>query len=112
VDGNYTIGYVGGILTVHKANLSIAADSQTMTYGGMMPILTSSYTGLVNGDTPSNLTTAPTVISATPAIANAGTYNGTLTASGAVDTNYTISYAVGNLTIGKAPLTIAADSQS
>ncbi len=112
VDNNYNISYVGGILTVNKANLTIAADNQAMTYGGTMPTLTASYTGLVNGDTSSNLTTAPTVISATAAAANAGTYNNTITASGAVDSNYTISYAAGNLTINKAPLTISADNQT
>jgi hypothetical protein len=83
-----------------------------MTYGGTMPTLTASYSGFVNGDTNASLTTAPTVSSATPATANAGTYNGTLTASGAVDNNYTISYAAGNLTIGKAALTITANNQS
>jgi hypothetical protein len=67
---------------------------------------------LVNGDTATNLTTAPTLASATLATANAGTYTGTITASGAVDGNYTISYLPGTLTIGKAALTIAAVTDS
>jgi lipopolysaccharide export system protein LptA len=112
IDNNYNISYVGGTLTVNKANLTISADSQSMTYGGIMPTLTASYTGLVNGDSSSSLTTEPSIISATPATANAGTYNGTITASGALDNNYTISYAAGNLTINKAPLTISADNQA
>jgi len=59
-----------------------------------------------------NLTTAPVLATATAATANAGTYSGTLTASGAVDANYTIGYATGNLVIGQAPLTVAANPES
>ncbi len=111
VDGNYTISYAAGDLTIDPARLLITADSKGMTYGGIMPTLTASYTGFVNGDDASKLTTAPTVVSGTAANANAGTYEGTLTASGAVDANYTISYAAGDLIIGKAELLIAADNQ-
>jgi hypothetical protein len=92
--------------------LTITADNQTMTYGGVMPGLTASYSGFVNGDSSTSLTAAPTVSSATAATANAGSYTGTLTAAGAVDGNYTISYAAGNLTIGKAALLVTADNQS
>ena len=111
MDGNYTIGYVPGTLTINKAPLVITANDQGMTYGGAMPTLTASYTGFVNGDSAANLSTAPTVISATAATANAGTYAGTITASGAADSNYTIGYAAGTLTINKAPLTVTANNQ-
>ena len=61
-----------------------------------MPALTASYAGLVNGDTPASLSTAPT-LSTVPASSHAGTY--AITASGAVDADYTISYVAGTLTI-------------
>ena len=112
VSSNYSFTYVAGTLTIGKANLTITPDNQSMTYGGTMPTLTAGYIGLVNGDTASSLTTAPTLVSGTLASANAGTYTGTLTASGAVDSNYTISYGTGTLTIGKANLTITPDNQS
>src|ERR1019366_2480009 len=112
VDSNYTISYAAGNLTIGKAPLTITANNQTMTYGGSMPTLTAGYTGFVNSDTSSSLSTAPTVSSATAATANAGTYTGTITPTGAVDSNYTISYAAGNLIIGKAPLTITANNQT
>ena len=80
-----------------------------MTYGGTAATLTASYTGLVNSDTASSLTTAVT-LSTVAATSNAGTY--TITASGAVDPNYTISYASGTLTIGQAALTITANNES
>jgi filamentous hemagglutinin family protein len=110
VDNNYTISYTAGNLTIGKAGLTVIANSPTMTYGGTMPTLTASYSGFVNGDSSTNLTTAPAVVSGTAATANAGTYTGTITASGAVDNNYTISYTAGNLTIGKAGLTVIANS--
>ena len=111
-NSNYTIAYTGAALSITPAPLLITADNQTMTYGGTMPALTATYTGLVNGDTPASLTTAPALHSGTSATANAGTYVGTLTASGAVDSDYTISYAPGTLTINKAPLTITALDKS
>ena len=84
--------YVAGQLTVKQAALTITADSKTSTYGDALPALTATYTGLVNGDGSGSLTMAPVL-----ALDNAGTYNGTLTASGAVDRDYAISYVAGNL---------------
>ena len=75
------ISYAAGNLTIGKAPLTITAQNQSMTYGGTMPTLTASYSGFVNGDSSSSLSTAPTVSSATTATANAGTYNGTITFS-------------------------------
>jgi filamentous hemagglutinin family protein len=109
---NYTIDFTGAAFTITPATLTITANNQSMIYGGTLPTLTASYSGLVNGDTASSLTTAPTVTSATPATANAGSYAGTITAAGAVDSNYTISYAAGTLTIGKATLDVSANALS
>jgi filamentous hemagglutinin family protein len=101
VDNNYTISYTAGNLTINRANLTVIADNKTMRHGGRMPILTASYVGFVNGDTVLRLTKAATVVSHTLASARVGTYIGTLTASGVVDNNYTISYTAGNLTINR-----------
>ena len=108
----YIINYVAGNLTINKANLTVTANNQSMTYGGTMPALTASYSGFVNGESASSLTTQATVSSGTAANANAGTYAGTLTASGAVDPNYAISYVAGNLTIEKAALTDTANTSN
>jgi hypothetical protein len=51
VDADYSIGYVAGTVTVTPAALTVRADNKTMTYGGTLPALTASYSGLVNGDT-------------------------------------------------------------
>jgi hypothetical protein len=112
VNSDYKISYVAGSLAVTPAALTITADSKTMTYGDGLPALTATYSGFVNGDGSGSLTTAPILASATPATANAGTYKGTLTASGAVDSDYVISYAAGSLTIGQRAITVTADAQS
>ena len=79
-----------------------------MTYGGTLPALTATYTGLVNGDTPASLTTLPTLGTVSPT-SHAGAYP--ITATGAVDADYAISYVSGTLTIGQAGLTITANSK-
>jgi hypothetical protein len=72
--------------------------------------LTVSYSGFVNGDTAASLTTAPTVTTTGTASSAVGTYP--ITASGAVDANYTISYVPGTLTVNPVALTITANNQS
>ncbi|WP_158915792.1 MBG domain-containing protein [Caulobacter sp. S45] len=118
VDSNYTISYTPGSLTVNPAALTIAANNASTTYGAStLPALSASYTGLANGDTASNLSTAPSLATTATAYngtagsgSNAGTY--AVTASGAVDSNYAISYTPGSLTVNPAALTIAANNAS
>ena len=110
VDNNYTITYVAGTLTIGKAALTITADNQSSTYGSAIPALTATYSGFVNGDNAASLTTAPTITTTATISSPVGIYP--ITAIGAVDDNYTITYVGGLLTIGKAALTIAAAPQT
>ena len=107
-DPNYTISYIAGTLTINKIALNITAVDKTKVYGAANPILTVTYSGLVNGDVaPSTLPTiSTTAILSSPV----GTYP--ITAIGAVDPNYTISYVAGTLTVSKATLTITAEDKS
>ena len=81
-----------------------------MTYGGTVPSLTATYSGFVNGDNASSLSTQPTVSTTATSASPAGAYP--ITASGAVDPNYTITYTAGTMTVGKATLTVTANNQS
>ena len=55
--GNYTIGtFNPGTLTVNAAPLTVTATGESMTYGGTVPALAYTYTGLVNGDSISSVT--------------------------------------------------------
>jgi hypothetical protein len=110
VDGNYTIGYVAGTLTVNPVGLTITADNQSKGYGAVLPGLTVSYSGFVNGDTAASLTAAPTVATTGTASSPVGNYP--ITASGAVDGNYTIGYVAGTLAVNPVGLTITAKDQS
>ncbi|KQO20569.1 hypothetical protein ASF10_15950 [Flavobacterium sp. Leaf82] len=110
VNTNYTIAYTDGILTVNPATLTVTADAQSKTYGSANPTLTATYTGFVNGDTAASLTTPPTIATIADATSPVGTYP--ITASGAVNPNYTIAYVDGTLTVTAATLTITADAQS
>ena len=111
-DPNYTISYVAGSLTVSQAALTITADNQTKAYGAAVPTLTASYAGFVNGDTQASLTTPPTLSTTATATSSVAGSPYTITASGAVDPNYTISYVAGSLTVSQAALTITADNQT
>ncbi len=109
-DSDYSITYAPGTLTITPAPLTITAVDQTMIYGGTLPALTVSYSGLVNGDTPASLTTPPTLTTTATAANHVGSY--AINVGGAQDSNYTITYVAGTLTITPAPLTIAAVGQS
>ncbi|HEV2483574.1 MAG TPA: MBG domain-containing protein [Puia sp.] len=110
VDPNYTITYNSGTMTVGKAILTITADSKAMPLGGPLPTLTVSYSGFVNGDNISSLTTQPSITVLATSASPAGSY--TITAFGAVDANYTITYVPGILAVGKALLTITVNPAS
>src|SRR5260370_15421445 len=104
---NYTIAFVKGTLTITPASLTIAADDKTKVYGGTMPNLTASYSGFVNGDTSAILTTPVSLSTVATASSAAGSYD--IIASGAADTNYSISFVKGTLAVTAASLTITAD---
>ena len=105
---NYAITYVSGTLTVKPAPLKITAPSPARTYGSANPTLAPTYSGFVAGDTATSLTTAPTCTTTATTTSGVGTYQ--VTCSGAVDSNYTISYAGGTLTVNKAVLKVTAAS--
>ena len=95
VDPDYTISYAAGTLTVTPAPLTITANNQTKVYGAALPTLTASYSGFVNGDTAASLTTQPTLTTTATASSHVAGSPYAITASGAVDPDYTISYAAG-----------------
>ena len=98
--------------TYHRAaSLTITANNQTMVYGSELPVLAASYSGFVNGDSPASLTTQPTLTTTATAASHVSSNPYTITATGAADSNYAISYVAGTLTVTPAPLTIIADNQ-
>ncbi len=109
---NYTISYAPGNVTVGAEPVAITASTTTMTYGGTVPTPSALFTyGSVNlsPTAPPGLT-APTCVTSATSTTQVGTVTGANTCSGASGSNYTISYAAGNLTVGAEPVTITAST--
>lgn len=90
-------------LTINKAALSVTANNQTMSYGGMVPTLTGTLSGVVPGDGIS-ASYATTGTSTSPA----GAYpiTATLNDPNSKLNNYAVTNTPGTLTIGKIAPTI------
>ena len=110
VDTNYTISYIAGSVQVEQAPLTIMAPSETMVYGSTPPAVAASYSGFVNSDAASSLTTPPTCTTAATSLSPVGSY--AIACSGAVDPNYDISYVGGSMQVTAAALLITASSGS
>ncbi len=106
---NYTIGYTPGTVTIDPAALTVTASSATVSYGDAVPPVTPSYSGFVNGQSASALTTGATCSTAYTPTSAVGTTPAT-SCTGAVDANYTISYVPGTVTINRPTLTITASN--
>jgi hypothetical protein len=106
---NYTITYVNGNLTIDPAQLKITANNASRLYGPANPMFSASYSGFVNGDTSASLTTPPTFSTAATSRSPVGTYP--INVSGAVDSNYTITYVAGTLTVSR-PLATATSVEA
>lgn len=108
-DTNYGSGTSATVSqVVNKAPLTITPSNVPKVYGAVLPALTPTYTGFVNGDTSASLTTQPTLTTTATAASIVGTYP--ITAAGAVDPNYTITYTAGTLTVTPAALTITPNN--
>jgi hypothetical protein len=103
---NYSFNYVAGVMAVTPAALTVTASSAQANIGAAIPAVTASYTGFVNSDTVSSLTTAPTCSTTATTSSPAGVYPTSCT--GAVDPNYVISYVPGTLGLTAAPVTAPA----
>ncbi|HXI54246.1 MAG TPA: MBG domain-containing protein, partial [Candidatus Saccharimonadales bacterium] len=101
VSPNYIFSYVGSTLTVTPALLTITADNKVKVFLGVVPTLTASYAGLVNGDTPANLDTPVTLTTTAEQTSPVGNYP--ITASGAADLNYVITLVNGTLMVIELP---------
>ena len=83
--------------TVTPAPLTITADNKSRIFGAPNPVLTLSYSGFVNNDTPAQLTALPQV--STTAVITSPTGQYPITLTGAASPNYSFIYVPGVLTI-------------
>ncbi|MGZ3757171.1 MAG: MBG domain-containing protein [Mucilaginibacter sp.] len=101
---NYNIYYSPGNLAVTPVPLTIIADNKTRVYGIPNPTFTATYTGFLNSDSPGQLTTLPAIYTLATPLSPPGDYQ--IEISGAVSSNYIISYVTGILTVTPAGLPI------
>jgi hypothetical protein len=93
--------------TVNQAVITVTADDYTITYGDAIPVLTFVYSGFVNSENSTDLTSEPTISTVASATSDAVTYPISL-AGGTAD-NYSITLVDGTLTINKVDQTITID---
>ena len=106
VHGSKTITYTDGTITIEPAQVVVTASNGSQLYGGEVPVITPTYTGLVNGDTaPATEATCSTTATST---SDPGIYASTC--SGADDPNYSFTYVDGSVTVDPAPVVVTASS--
>ena len=111
-DENYSFSYIAADFEVTKASLTVTADAQSKVYGSANPALTYQYTGFVNDDDASDLTTEPSASSTLTPASFAGIYENEINVAGGVDENYSFTYIPADFEVTKAILTISADSKT
>ena len=93
---------------MNKADADHNCLSTNKLYGAAVPALTATYSGFVNGNTASSLTTQPALTTTATAASPVGTYP--ITASGAASPNYTYHLCQRHAGREQAALTITAAS--
>ena len=88
--------------TINKAKLNVRANNASRVYGDDNPSFNVTYSGFVNGENESVITSAPTISTTATKTSNVGEYP--ITASGGSAKNYKLTYEPGSLTVTKAPL--------
>ena len=106
---NYQPNYVNGTLTVNKATLTAKADDKARCFGQANPSFTITYTGFVNGETASAVSTAPAMTTTANANSVANTYPISIT--GGTATNYAFTYQNGTLTVNPLPVVSIVSSK-
>jgi hypothetical protein len=104
---NYNPVSTNVTISVTPAALLVSADSTNRPYGQTNPPFTASFIGFVSGDDAGDL--EGQLIFDTLARTNSPIGSYEVSPSGLASSNYTLSFAIGMLTITAAPLVVTAD---
>ena len=102
-DESFT-AYIPYHYTIKPAKLTAKVNSTSRIYGELNPEFNITYTGFVNGENESVLTTKPSLATTANKNSAVGTYP--ITISGGTAKNYILEYEQGELTVYKASLGI------
>ena len=103
---NYVFRFTTGVLTIKKSVLQVSPGNLSMTYGGKVPALSYSLSGFVIGDTPAAVTGTAALSTVATSSSRPGIYSISSSAGTLASNNYSFSYGVGAVTVGKATLTV------
>ncbi|HTH54783.1 MAG TPA: MBG domain-containing protein, partial [Cyclobacteriaceae bacterium] len=87
--------------------LTVTANDKSRVYGSANPTFDFNYSGFMNGETASVLSTLPTASTSATTSSGVNTYS--IVPSGAAAANYSFSYVNGTLSVTQAPLTVIAN---
>ncbi len=96
--------------TITPARLTAKVKDASRLYGDGNPEFASTYTGFVNGEDASVLTSNGSYTTTATAKSDVGTYP--IKQTGATAQNYVFDYEDGTLTVNKAPLTMTANDKT
>jgi MBG domain (YGX type) len=99
---NYNVVYVNGTLAVSKALLTVTPNNQSIVSGSVLPSLSATITGYVNGDTQTVVTGLPAVTTTATSSSPTGSYPITATLGTLAAANYSFTFGTGTLTIAPA----------
>ena len=105
-DPNYASTTATSSLTIYEPLVTITANNQTITFGGVLPTFT--YT--VSPSIP--LQTDPVCTSTATGASNVGTYAGAIACSGAAKVGVLFTYVAGSMTVLPAVATVTANNQT
>ena len=105
---NYTLTPPSAPANITAVSLTITASSPSVTYGDSVPTITPGFSGFVNSESSSVLTTQPSCSTTYTPSANAGNSPST-SCAGAVDPNYSFVYVNGAVTIAKANAAVSVN---
>ena len=97
---NYSFQFGPGVITVNSAPLTVTANSLSVAVGGVIPALTYTVSGFVNGDTQAAATTgSPALSTKATASSKAGTYSIAAGKGSMAARNYQMIFQNGTLTL-------------
>jgi hypothetical protein len=99
-------------LTITPEPLTITANNAAMTYGATLPVFGETYSGFVNGESPSALGGVPSFTTQATSQSPVGTYDIVIAQGTITDQNYSYTLVNGILTITPAPVTVTAANVS
>jgi hypothetical protein len=103
-DANYSNGSAQTTFSISACPLTVTANNASKVYGTANPSFTASYSGFVNGDTPSSLGGTLTFSTQATTSSDVGSY--AITPGGLTSANYAITFNNGTLSITPANQTI------